>query len=152
MRHGTLLGALVQSEEDQVWMGLARIERLDHLLLGLVKQILRDEAAHFVIFGVVYLGRRAGERGKIIEEEELGGGMLQRRGKEWMVISQERQPVDWRAYARVRLDCPHSFSPISYLSEGTYWRNSSPSLCRNAATTWIPRACGAVWGFERLRS
>lgn len=103
MCHGTLLGALVQSEEDQVRIGLARIKRLDHLLLGLVKQILRDEAAHFVIFGVVYLGRRAGERGKIIEKEELGGGMLQRRGKEWMVISQERQPVDRRAYVGLDL-------------------------------------------------
>lgn len=90
MCHGTILGALVQSEEDQVRMGLARIERLNHLLLGLVKQILRDKAADFVIFGVVYLGRRAGERGKVIEEEELSGGMLQRRREEWMIISQER--------------------------------------------------------------
>jgi hypothetical protein len=30
----------------------------------------------------------------------LGGGMLQGLGKEWMIISQKRQSIDWRAYAQ----------------------------------------------------
>lgn len=101
MRHAAFLAAFVQSKEDQVRMRLARVEPLDHFLLGLVKGVTGNEAAHFVIFGIVYLGRRAGERGKIIEEEELGRWMLQGRGQEWVVISQKRQPIDWRAYAQL---------------------------------------------------
>lgn len=100
MRQAALLAAFVQSEEDQVRMRLARIEPFDHLLLRLVKDVLRDEAAYFVIFGIVYLGRRAGQRGKIIEQKELGGRMLESGGEEWMIISQERQSIDWRAYAQ----------------------------------------------------
>lgn len=106
MRHAALLTAFVQSEEDQVRMCLARIEPLNHLLLGLIKDILRNEVSHFVIFGIVYLGWRAGERGKIIEKKELGRGMRQSRRKEWMVISQERQPVDWRACSQSILSFP----------------------------------------------
>jgi hypothetical protein len=72
MRHAALFAAFVQPEENQGRMGLARVEALDHILLGLVKGIIGDEAAHFVILGIVYLGRRAGERGKIIEKEKSG--------------------------------------------------------------------------------
>lgn len=82
MRQTAILAAFIQPEEDQVRMRLARIEPLDHLLLRLVKHILRDEVAYFVILGIVYLGRRAGQRGKIIEQKELGGGVLQGRGEE----------------------------------------------------------------------
>lgn len=82
MRQTAILAAFIQPEEDQVRMRLARIEPLDHLLLRLVKHILRDEVAYFVILGIVYLGGRAGQRGKIIEQKELGGGVLQGRGEE----------------------------------------------------------------------
>jgi hypothetical protein len=73
----------------------------------------------------------------------LGRGMRQSRRKEWMVISQERQPVDWRACSQSILSFPSS-SPCNIHAHScpTYWRNSSPSLCRNAVTTWIPRAYG----------
>lgn len=92
--HTSFLATLVQSEEDQIRMGLSRVERLNHLLLGLIEDILRDELAHFVILRIIQLTRRPGQRSEVVQKDEAGGRVLQGRGQERVVRTQEGQAVD----------------------------------------------------------
>lgn len=66
-------------------MRLARVKGFDHLLLGLVKEILRNELTHLVVFGIIQLGRGPGQRSEVVQKDELGGRVLQGRGQELMI-------------------------------------------------------------------
>lgn len=78
-RHTAFLAALVHTEEDKRRVRLARVEALDNILLRLIEEVLRNELAQFIVFGIVWLGWGASQRSEVVQQNELSRRVLQSR-------------------------------------------------------------------------
>ena len=71
----------------------ARVEVLNHMLLGLIEEILGHQFPHLRILRKIQLSRRLHQRRKVFQENEARRGMFESSREERMFSAQKRQPV-----------------------------------------------------------